>query len=224
MQKKIIVGCTLEYWNIWINTHHLIIIYLLYFSYLSPICFDSTGIYFVLYVSIFTLIILTQSNQINTFFTRKECYFRINFPSFQYSWTADSLFLHWKKKWSHFDLKSWVTGGTKIRPCVLQLLGIPGRILVQPVTQLFRSKWLISFSVLLGKSLMRTDRRELNWKEGNGLWIWLEKSLHKHQRLIFLCHWFYCVYCFIVFIVLLCLLFYCVYCSIVFIVPYFVQY
>ena len=24
--------------------------------------------------------------------------------------------LHWKKKWSHFDLKSWVTGGTKIWP------------------------------------------------------------------------------------------------------------
>ena len=23
--------------------------------------------------------------------------------------------IHWKKKWSHFDLKSWVTGGTKIR-------------------------------------------------------------------------------------------------------------
>ena len=40
--------------------------------------------------------------------------------------------MHWKKKLSHFDLKSWVAGGTKI----LQLLGIP-------VTQLFRSKWLI---------------------------------------------------------------------------------
>ena len=23
--------------------------------------------------------------------------------------------MHWKKKLSHFDLKSWVTGGTKIR-------------------------------------------------------------------------------------------------------------
>ena len=23
--------------------------------------------------------------------------------------------LYWKKKWSHFDLKSWVTGGTKIQ-------------------------------------------------------------------------------------------------------------
>ena len=87
--------------------------------------------------------------------------------------------LKWKsslkqKKWSHFDLKNWVTGGTKIRPgipsnwrifesnwldiekeflnClsissqfdskILQWLGIPGRILVPPVTQIFRSKWL----------------------------------------------------------------------------------
>ena len=76
-----------------------------------------------------------------------------------------------KEKWSHFDLKSWVTGGTKIRPVIpsnwkifesnwlsissqfdsniLQLLRITGRILVPPVTQLFRSKWLIfSFSDL----------------------------------------------------------------------------
>ena len=35
---------------------------------------------------------------------------------------------HWKKKWSHFDLKSWVTGGTKIRP------GIPSNL-----TQVFYS-------------------------------------------------------------------------------------
>ena len=26
--------------------------------------------------------------------------------------------LHWKKKWSHFDLKIWVTGRTKIRPAI----------------------------------------------------------------------------------------------------------
>ena len=74
---------------------------------------------------------------------------------------------HWKK-WSHFDLKSWVTGGTKIDTrfrvieeylsqidsilrvkltiwLSIQLLGIPGRILVPPVTQLFRSKWLHFF-------------------------------------------------------------------------------
>ena len=37
---------------------------------------------------------------------------------------------HWKKKWSHFDLKSWVTGGTKIRP------GIPSN------WKLFESNWL----------------------------------------------------------------------------------
>ena len=115
-----------------------------------------------------------------------------------------------KEKWIHFDLKSWVTGGTKIRPGILSnltifesnwldiesqivqltrywesycqfdsqiesiwpsnrvnltpniesiwhlissqfdsniitLLRIPGRILVPPVTQLFRSKWLHFF-------------------------------------------------------------------------------
>ena len=81
------------------------------------------------------------------------------------------LVIHWKKKWSHFDLKSWVTGKTKIRHGIPSnwkifesnwldiesfiinltqifsnwLLGIPGRILVPPVTQLFGSKWLHFF-------------------------------------------------------------------------------
>ena len=60
------------------------------------------------------------------------------------------------KKWSHFDIKSWVDW-TKIRPGIpsnlslidsilrvnlnqniLQSLRIPGRILVPPVTQVFR--------------------------------------------------------------------------------------
>ena len=64
-----------------------------------------------------------------------------------------------KEKWSHFDLKCWVTGGTNIRQGImsnwrissqfdsniLQFLGIPGRIFVPPVTQLFRSKWLDFF-------------------------------------------------------------------------------
>ena len=67
-----------------------------------------------------------------------------------------------KKKWSHFDLKSWVTDRTKIRhgiprnwrifvsklidieskfdSNILQLLGIPCRILGPPVTQLFEVK------------------------------------------------------------------------------------
>ena len=36
---------------------------------------------------------------------------------------------HWKKKCSHFDLKSWVTGGTKIRP------GIPSN------WKIFESNW-----------------------------------------------------------------------------------
>ena len=78
--------------------------------------------------------------------------------------------IHWKKKRSHFDLKNWVTGGKKIRLVIpsnwrifesnwldikseivlniLQLLWIPGWILVPPVTLLFRAKWLhFSFSV-----------------------------------------------------------------------------
>ena len=68
---------------------------------------------------------------------------------------------------SHFDLKSWVTCGNKIRPGIsrnwrtfesswlsitsqydsniLQLLVIAGRILFPQVTQLFRSKWLHFF-------------------------------------------------------------------------------
>ena len=75
---------------------------------------------------------------------------------------------HMTEKWIHFDLKSWVTGGTKIWPgipnnwrifesnwfviesqfdsIILKVLGIPGQILVPPVTQLFRSKWLHFFS------------------------------------------------------------------------------
>ena len=73
----------------------------------------------------------------------------------------------WKKKWNHFDLKNWVTGGTKIRPeipsnwrifdlnwlsisslfdsNILQILRIPDRTSVPPVTQFFRSKWLHFF-------------------------------------------------------------------------------
>ena len=42
----------------------------------------------------------------------------------------DSRGTHWKKKWSHFDLKSWVTGGSKIRP------GIPTN------WRIFESNWL----------------------------------------------------------------------------------
>ena len=74
-----------------------------------------------------------------------------------------------RKKWSHFDLKSWVSGGNKIRPGILnhwrisesnwldiesqidsnilQLLGIPGQILVPPLTQLLRSNDSIFLSV-----------------------------------------------------------------------------
>ena len=79
-----------------------------------------------------------------------------------------AIWVLWKKKWSHFNLKSWVTGETKIRPWIPskwrifesnwlssltrywesiwlkyspKLLGIQERILVSQVTQLFRSKW-----------------------------------------------------------------------------------
>ena len=102
---------------------------------------------------------------------------------------SDTIYITLKEKWSHFDLKSWVTGGTKIwsgipsywrlfdsnwldiesqvnsnwldiesqiglnwldiesqfDSNILQLLGIPDRILIPPVTQLFRSKWLHFF-------------------------------------------------------------------------------
>ena len=44
-------------------------------------------------------------------------------------WQGESS-LHWKKKLSHFDLISWVTGGTKIRP------GIPSN------WRIFESNWL----------------------------------------------------------------------------------
>ena len=67
--------------------------------------------------------------------------------------------LNWKKKWSHFDLKNWVISGTKIRPGrildsnILQLLGIPGRILVcQWLNFLGQDDSIFSFS----------DREEIN--------------------------------------------------------------
>ena len=66
------------------------------------------------------------------------------------------------KKLSRFDLKIWVTGGNKIRLDIESqtdsqyrvnwtqifrnyILGIPGQILVPPVTQRFKSKWLHFF-------------------------------------------------------------------------------
>ena len=122
------------------------------------------------------------------------------YPTYHTTGSLNDKCMHWKKNnWSHFDLKSRVTGGTKIRPeipgnwrifesnwvdiesqivnltCllwslwlvlwfvlfdsilrvklliwlsiwsqfdsnILQLLGISDRILVPPMTQLFRSK------------------------------------------------------------------------------------
>ena len=43
---------------------------------------------------------------------------------------------------------TWLSTSSQFDSCILQLLGIPGRILAPPVTQFFRSKWLhFSFSV-----------------------------------------------------------------------------
>ena len=62
---------------------------------------------------------------------------------------------HWMKKWSNFDLKSWVNGGTKIRPGIQSNWKVFESIWlkyspithnhIRPVTQLFRSKWLHFF-------------------------------------------------------------------------------
>ena len=93
--------------------------------------------------------------------------------------------IQWKKKWSHFDLKSWVTSGTKIRPgipsnwkifesnwlSILQLLGILGRILVHPMTQLFRSKWLHFFVQCLAFSSWRAScQNPSTWHQSVSLW------------------------------------------------------
>ena len=97
-------------------------------------------------------------------------YFKFQRSNLQLFMLRAMRYMHWKEKWIYFDLKSWVTGGTKVRPGIpsqlfniesqfknwtsisnqfdsniLQLLGIPGRTLVPPVTQLFRSKWLHFF-------------------------------------------------------------------------------
>ena len=82
-----------------------------------------------------------------------------------------------RQKGSHFDLKMWVTDGTKIRPGIpsdwlifvsnwldiesqidsniFQLLGIPGLIIDSSVTQIFRSKWLLFFVQCTRQNLMR---------------------------------------------------------------------
>ena len=116
-----------------------------------------------------------------------------------------------KEKWSHFNLKSWVTNGTKIWP-VIQVIGeclsqidsissqfklifniesswhkyspitwIPGQIFVPLVTQLFRSKWL-HFSSSAGK--------------GRGLHLWMEdiySSLEASLSLLAIALLLYCL-------------------------------
>ena len=90
-----------------------------------------------------------------------------NARTFQYLACVTILLTSLVEKIESFDLKSWVTRGTKIWPGIpskerifeskwlaassqynwkiLQLLGIACRILVPPVIQLFRSKWLHFF-------------------------------------------------------------------------------
>ena len=41
---------------------------------------------------------------------------RSNISKLGPEYSSKSLLMHWKKKWSHVDLKSWVTGVTKIWP------------------------------------------------------------------------------------------------------------
>ena len=47
------------------------------------------------------------------------------------------------------QLANWLSISSQFDWNILQLLGIPGRILVKPVTQLLRSKWLHFLSVCL---------------------------------------------------------------------------
>ena len=133
--------------------------------------------------------------------------------------------VHWKKKWSHFDLKSWVTGVTIIQPGVpsnwrifesnwldiesqfeltqytvtayervnlnlllissqfdsnnLQLLGIPGRILVPSVTQLVRSQWLHFFiQCLLFTCLLSHRKQSAYLRSGRGI-AFRQTVIHK---------------------------------------------
>ena len=58
--------------------------------------------------------------------------------SYSFSTQINLCLGHWKKKWNHFDLNSWVTSGTKIWPGIRV-------ILVPLMAQLFRSKWLHFF-------------------------------------------------------------------------------
>ena len=117
-------------------------------------------LYYLFFYSFYSTVILSKER--NAEYIRTVKFFR-KMITFCYNNVACSL----KEKWSHFDLKSWVTGGTKIHvnssiPSnwrifeskslslsshfdfnILQLLRIPGRILYS--STLFRSKWLHFF-------------------------------------------------------------------------------
>ena len=52
------------------------------------------------------------------------------------------------RNFENSQFADWLSISSQFDSNILQLLGIPGRILVPPLTQLFRSNWL-HFSVFL---------------------------------------------------------------------------
>ena len=71
----------------------------------------------------------------------KDC-LRLKFGS--HYWThATALPSKWYF-WVYWE-SNWLSISSQFDSNILQLLGIPGRILVPPATQLFRSKWLHFF-------------------------------------------------------------------------------
>ena len=121
-----------------------------------------------------------------------------------------------REKWSHFDLKGWVIGGTKIQPGIPSIgeylskiesqylvnftqifpnyFGIPGRILVRPVTQLFRSKWFHFFQCMLSSWISKTTRFSFRKNfliyygsfKVSFLWIIVLHELNDHWIVLFL--------------------------------------
>ena len=96
--------------------------------------------YFYIYHTLgrFRNSITTMRNKTNKYFNGEIgsswwCPYRCNIKIMSYQvqlCDTNKCHLHWKKKLSHFDLKSWVTGGTKIWP------GIPSN------WRIFESNWL----------------------------------------------------------------------------------
>ena len=53
---------------------------------------------------------------------------------------------HWESNWLKHWESNWLNIESQIDSNILQLLTLPGRIIIPPVTQLLRSKWLNFFS------------------------------------------------------------------------------